>query len=258
MRLFDTHCHLQDERLLPAMDVVLARARGAGVDKMLCCGVTQADWPAVAQLAAGDEGIVPAYGLHPWYLKSRTAGWQEALAKMLENRRAAVGEIGLDHAMTERDDVDQESVFLAQWDLSVQLKRPVSMHCRKAWGRLLELLPRLGRHPVGFVIHSYSGAADVIGPLVSSGAYVSFSGSITRSGNRRGHAAVKVVPAERLLIETDAPDIMPVIDGRVPDTPNEPANIVHVVRCIAGLRGMTEEQVAELTYENAARLLMRS
>jgi TatD DNase family protein len=256
VRLFDTHCHLQDERLAPALGQVLDRARAAGVEKMLCCGVSEDDWPIVARLAGQTPAIVPAYGLHPRYLKNRTARWLDILGEMLKDPRAVVGETGLDHAVKERDDGEQEQVFLAQWDLSVQLKRPVSMHCRQAWGRLMELLPTLGRHPVGFVIHSYSGLPDMIEPLAGCGAHFSFSGSITRSNNRRGHEAARRAPIDRLMIETDAPDLTPVIDGSVPDAPNEPANITSVLRRVAELRSMPETDVAELTYANACRLFV--
>lgn len=255
MKLFDTHCHLQARQLQP-LKAVLARAAAAGVDRMLCCGTCEADWPDVARLAEL-PGVIPAFGIHPWYMRDRSGKWLDVLAGFLGNRAAAVGEIGIDHAVSVRNDAEQEEVFLAQWDLSVQLCRPVSMHCRKAWGRLLELLQRAGRHPVGFAIHSYSGPAELAGQLIGHGAFISFSGSITHDRNRRGRESVRIVPPDRLLLETDSPDLLPsgVVSAAAAGTPNEPANLHHVLRRIAALREEPEEFIATVTHANALRLL---
>ena len=101
------------------------------------------------------------------------------------------------------------------------------------------LLEGLGGLPAGFVLHSYSGSSELVEQLAKLGAYFSFSGSITYHRNRRGHKAVMAVPPYRLLIETDSPDLMPVLPSSQPDdaaAPNEPANLVHVLRKIAELR----------------------
>ena len=255
MEIFDAHCHLQDERLTPGLDAMMVRATAAGVTGWLCCGSAEADWSAVLAVAVKFPTVRPALGLHPWYVSERTAGWLDRLRALLqEHPHAGVGEIGLDHALEHADLAAQERVFLEQFALSIELGRPASLHCRRAFGRLLELLPRFPLHPTGFVIHSYSGAAELIAPLVRFGAYFSFSGSITHSGNRRGHTALRAVPTERLLIETDAPDLPPVVAGQPVAGPNEPANLIHVLHAAAGLRGVPEAELAAQTWANACRL----
>ena len=255
MQLFDAHCHLQDERLAAGLEALLARAAAAGVAGWMCCGSAEADWPAVLMVVGKCPEVRPAFGLHPWYVRERKAGWLERLRALLqEHPYAGVGEIGLDHALEQADPADQEQVFLEQLALSIEMRRPASVHCRRAFGRLLELLPRFPQHPIGFVIHSYSGAAELIAPLARWGAYFSFSGSITRSGNRRGQAALRAVPSDRLLIETDAPDLPPVVNGQPVEGVNEPANLVHVLQAAAGLRGVPEAEVADQTWANARRL----
>lgn len=257
MNLFDAHCHLQDERLAPDFDAVMRRADQAGVRRFLCCGSSETDWPRVAQLADHYPGIVPAFGLHPWYVRERSATWLDTLRRHLSTTASTVGEIGLDHAIEPRNDEEQESVFLAQLDLARQLNRPASIHCRRAWDRLLSLLRNIESLPRGFMIHSYSGGPELVKPLADLGAYFSFSGSITRSGNRRGHRAAREVPADRLLAETDAPDIPPVIhDGHQVIEPavNEPANLRHVIAALAEIRGAPPDNIAELTWNNACRL----
>jgi len=259
MQLFDAHCHLQDEKLAGDLAGVMARAAAAGVAGAMCCGSAEGDWPATLAVAEKYPHVQISLGLHPWYFGERRPGWLDRLrALVVAYPRAGVGEIGLDHALENADLVVQEQVFLDQFALSIELCRPASLHCPRAFGRLLELLPRFPQHPAGFVIHSFSGAAELIAPLAKFGAFFSFSGSITRSGNRRGHAALRTVPADRLLLETDSPDLMPVIAGHGPEGPNEPANLVHVLRAAADLRGVPEADLAAQTWANARRLFQAS
>jgi len=260
-RLFDAHCHLQDKRLTPHLDDVMSRATQAGVTSLMCCGTSETDWPAVVDIASRFSGVRISLGLHPWYVMDRTANWIDTLLGLLKNRPAAVGEIGLDHALNEETFKDQEEVFLAQLTLAVELERPVSIHCRRAWGRMMELLDNHGWPPNGLVLHSYSGGPDLVATLARRGACFSFSGSITHDKNLRGREAVAVVPEDCLLMETDSPDIMPSIPEEKPhfhilrrDPVNEPANLVHVTRAITTLRQWTPDQTAAITRQNAERL----
>ncbi len=253
IQFFDAHCHLQDERLLPRLEEVLGKARAAGVRRMLCCGVQESDWKIVRQLAQAHPEIIPAFGLHPWHQAGRSDQWLATLEALLRELPAAgVGEIGLDHALAKRNAVEQEEVFLAQLRLARTLNRPLSIHCRKAWGRLLELLKAEGVPAAGGMIHSYSGPPELVGELAALGLDLSFSGAVTRSGNRRGHRAVAAVSSERLLIETDSPDLAPAgAAGAV----NEPANLVRVAEAVAQIRGVPVATLAETIYANALKLL---
>jgi TatD DNase family protein len=120
----------------------------------------------------------------------------------------------------------------------------------------------IGRFDPGFVVHSFSGSVEAMQELATLNGYVSFSGSLTLSGNRRAAKVACAVPADRMLVETDAPDLMPVTgeDGQPsgswgrPSGVNVPANLVHVARRLAALRGMTEREVSEITESNARRL----
>jgi len=257
MKLFDSHCHLQDERLKPDFDQVLCRAKDVGVVEMACCGSSEADWLHTLEISRRIPGCVPAFGIHPWYAASRSAGWKKELVDLLNAvPSAGVGEIGLDHAIKARNDDDQMSLFIEQLDIARRLHRPVSMHCRRAWEALMSALNTGPELAAGFVVHSYSGSAELVEQLSRAGAYFSFSGTITRSGNTRGHRSVQAAPIDRLLIETDAPDLMPVIDGVSATGPNEPANLMFVLNAVAELRNMTPDEIAEITRRNARRLFM--
>ncbi|HEY5621490.1 MAG TPA: TatD family hydrolase [Pontiella sp.] len=250
-KLFDSHNHIQDERLSPDISGVTARARAAGVIRMGVKGCCEEDWPRVIELMTAYEGIVPSFGLHPWFIARRSSEWLRALETLLVRYpRAGVGEIGIDHAVEDRDAADQEAVFLSQLELARKMERPVSIHCRRAWGRLIELLDQFGELPRGMLIHCFGGSAEVATELVRRGAYISFSGSITRPNARKAGPAIRAVPEERLLIETDAPDILP---AQAEGDLNEPANLRWVLARAAELRGLPEAELAELTFRNAER-----
>ena len=263
MQLFDAHCHLQDERLAGRLAEVLSRAERSGVQRMLCCGCHERNWDAVHTLAQDHPEIVPSFGIHPWYMEGRTDGWLETLERFLSSQPSGVGEIGLDHAVTPRADAEQEAVFIAQLRLARRLKRPVSLHCRKAWERLLKILNQEGGVGWGGLIHSYSGSAEFVKPLEEMGLYISFSGAITRPGNKRGHRALAAVAPGRLLIETDSPDLLPAGTPAVAGIPavvgadsavNEPANLALVAAAVADILGRSPDWVAEQTFANASRL----
>jgi TatD DNase family protein len=254
MRLFDTHCHLQDERIFTRAGDIVARAREAGVVGMLCCGTRESDWEAVKALSAQYKEIVPAFGLHPWFVRERSATWLEKLEKMLlETPSAAVGEIGLDHAIDSGDNEDQTSVFLDQLKLARKLRRPVSIHCRKAWGSMMEVLEKQCGTPDGGAVHSFSGPPDHVPWLEKLNVSISFSGSITHDRNRRGRASLAAVSERFLLIETDAPDIPPA--GVAPEA-NEPAQCAAIVKKMAELRGTTAEKTGETTFLNAETIFI--
>lgn len=261
MRLFDAHCHLQDERLASRLDEVMARAAAAGVQRMMCCASAEEDWAKVAAIARRFPQVVPSFGLHPWHVGTRSSRWLETLNSALYDIPSGVGEIGLDHDLEPLKEEDQERAFLAQLNLSRQMKRPVSIHCRRAWGRLLELLERFGRHEIGFVLHSYSASADLVPRFAKLGAYFSFSGSITRDSAARVREVAAIVPLDRLLIETDAPDLMPAsTSGGLPpkDAVNEPANLARVLKRLALVLEAREDELAERTWENASRLFQNA
>jgi len=252
MRLFDAHCHLQDERLAGRLAEVLSRAEKAGVRRMLCCGCHERNWSTVLALAQAHPEIVPSFGIHPWYMEGRTAGWLKTLERFLAGHPSGVGEIGLDHAASPRADKEQEAVFIAQLRLARRLKRPVSLHCRKAWESLLGILHAEGGVEWGGLMHSYSGPAELVKPLEEMGLYISFSGAVTRPGNKRGQRALAAVSPDRLLIETDSPDLPPLGS---PGAVNEPANLTLVAAGVADILGRSIDWVAEQTFANASRLL---
>lgn len=259
--MFDSHCHLHDSSVLADADAQIARARAAGIDGFLLAGVDPQGWQVEADLAARHEQVWMAYGIHP----QAAAEWDEltahaaldVLARELEHRPqalVAIGEIGLDRHTAERKRAWplQVEVFRRQLDLARQHDLPVVLHILDAQGPALSILEQDGVPRAGGVVHSYSGASELLPRYLALGLHVSFAGAINGERAKRAHAAVQAVPAERLLVETDAPFQTP---APYRPGPNEPAYLPAVVQQMARLRGEDEALVRTYTARNARRLL---
>ena len=252
MNLYDVHTHIQDIRLLILRDDVIKRSLEAGVTGIMCCGTHEGDWDGVVEMVEKYESVRASFGIHPWFISDRNNDWLERLeARLNVYPTAGVGEIGLDRMIQHRNDKDQEMVFVEQLKLSQKLQRPVSLHCRKAWGVMPDIIKQNGGLPFGGVVHSWSGSCEMVNVFEKLGAYISFSGSVTRANNKKAHNACRAVSRDRLLIETDSPDILP--DGIDADL-NEPAFVMKVLETVAWLRGENVTDVAEYTWENALKL----
>lgn len=254
----DSHAHLQDERLAP-LAATLARARAAGVGRIICCGTSEADWPRVSAIAAEFPDIVrPAFGLHPWFIRERSPQWRGRLERFLDRHPdAVIGEIGLDRAVEDRDDAAPEEVLRFQLRLARARARPASIHGRQSWARLLELLAAEGPHPAGAVLHAFSGPPDLMPAFTALNCYFSFAGAATRSKNRRAHRALAAAPLDRALLETDAPDLPMVglprpADGARPVS--EPAHLPLIAQALAARRGIPTDLFLRHCEENAVRL----
>jgi len=259
--LIDAHNHLQEEVLAPHVAEVLQRARAAGVGYQVVNATHEGDWEDVLALARAHAHLVPCLGLHPWFVGERAAGWLERLRALLLTVPGAVGEIGLDRWVQELDLPAQEEVFVAQLRLARELDRPAMVHCLQAWGWLLEVLEREGPSPP-LLIHAYGGAAEMIPPLAARGAFFSFGGGVLHERKLRARAALRAVPLDRLLVETDAPALLPpkpyrphVLVAEGGEVCNEPANLPAIVEGIAQLRGVPADELREITWSNARRLL---
>jgi TatD DNase family protein len=263
LRIYDTHNHLQDERLKPYLAQIFEDLAQENVAKMVVNGSCEEDWPAVLDLACWHpQQVLPSFGIHPWYVRERSAGWQKTLVRFLDEVPSAIGEIGLDRWIKDFDLAQQEEVFVWQLRLAAERNLPVSIHCLQAWGRLLELLRAGPRPHCGFVLHSFGGPQEMIGPLADLGAYFSMPGYFAHERKGRQREAFRHVPAERLLIETDAPDQLlpnkriqyPLSDTATGKPINHPANLRSVYQFVAELLGEPLESLAQRVERNFFRL----
>ena len=263
---FDAHSHLQDPRLAAHLQGVFDRAFAAGVDCVHVAATSEADWPAVASLADAHPGrILCSFGIHPWFILNRGGQWLRDLRSLLASRPAGIGEIGLDGRMEDGLDADRETVFRAQLELSFELALPASLHCRDAWGKMLEILLALPPHPAGILVHAYSGPPDALPALAANNVHVSFGGTLTRPNNVRARENAASVPLDRFLLESDAPDLPPSpADGMKPHLIDEngkilsePAYVPLVGRRLAEIRGIPVSDVAAQTTATAKRLFAK-
>ena len=258
--LFDAHNHLQDARLLHRLPELLPSIQKSGVRHCIVNGTCQDDWPHVMTLARRYPDLVqPSLGLHPWKIASRSQDWLEKLKRFLSLHSGTVflGECGLDRWMKNPQFEDQREIFTLQLALAAEHDLPLSIHCLQAWGPLIEIL-RANQGPArGFLLHSYTGSAELVPELTELGARFSFSGYFLREHKEKTRAAFRQVPLDRLLVETDAPDMLPPdqhIEFILRDCEghplNHPANLPHVVRGLAHILGQDEPDLRALLADN--------
>jgi len=272
MNFYDAHCHLQDAELVPHYARVFADLEAAGVKRTLTNGSSEADWAAVADLAGIHPVVLPSFGVHPWDVGNRTAKWQDKLVAYLDaNPRAAVGEIGLDRWIHRAKPDDprlaglrrapiEEQVEVFRWQFNVAAERnlPAAIHCVDAHGLLHDALRNSARPPRGFLLHSYGGSVDLVPVFAKLGAYFSFNANFLDARRSRLREVYVAIPADRLLVETDAPSIRPppaqekfilpeTDDGRYV---NHPANVVAAYAALAELRGVSVESLAAQVEKN--------
>ena len=259
--LYDAHNHYQDTRLDRDREVILKALPELGISEAVVNGSAEDDWEDMAKLAREHGWLKPSFGLHPWYVKERTTAWQERLRDFLMAfPNAAVGEIGLDRWIENPDIEAQISCFRWQFELATELNRPATIHCLRAWGLLDEQLRTLPLPKRGFLLHSYGGPAEMIPSFVKMGAYFSLSPYFGHARKASQLATFAAVPLDRLLAETDAPDMWPPDelnqhplqhDGK---PTNHPANLQVSYTLLAQVCGIPLTTLIDQIGENYRRL----
>jgi TatD DNase family protein len=273
--LIDSHCHLDDYTDLPA---VLANAKAVGVEQMVAIGIGNgpSEMHIAVDLAHQHPEIFATVGIHPQeahQVNSETLAILETLAH--DNQVLAIGEIGLDYYHANNPDVAvQQDAFVAQMHIAARFQKPITIHVRTselatpqakaryeqhgnpdaAWDDLLRLL-REHWQPTGLpgIMHCFSGNAAQAEAALALGFYLSFAGNLTYPKSTTIQQVAKNAPADRILVETDAPFLTPIpMRGKVEQ--NEPAHVAHTAAFLAELRGTTPEAIAEQTTANFQRL----
>jgi TatD DNase family protein len=228
VRLIDSHCHLNADRFADDVDLVVGAARIAGVERILVPGWNVASSRRALDLLDRHPWLDAAVGVHPHdAAKVDEAGWQEVVAMAADPRVLAIGETGLDYDRVFSPIPDQLDNLRRNLDLAATTGKPVILHCRSAAGRrdaqdalLAEV--RALRQQTRVIIHSFSGPADYAEAMLELDAAVSFSGLVFRRGEEPSADVAAVVPAERLLVETDSPFLGA---PGAPRSRNEPAYV---------------------------------
>ena len=251
MKLFDSHCHLDDEKFNEDRAETIARLREGGVERCVCVGSDLPSSRRCVALAEQYPFIYAAAGVHPHEAKDAPADYLDQLKTLLAHPKVmALGEIGLDYYYDLSPQDVQKRVVQEQLDLACETDMPVIFHIRDAHGDMFDILRSRSRLPAG-VIHCCSASAEMVREYLKMGFYISFAGPITFKNAAGPVSASQAVPLDRLLIETDSPYLAPVpLRGRR----NEPANVRYVLEKQAEIHGVPPEELAEITFRNACAL----
>lgn len=266
--LYDAHIHLADPRLSQEIDTILSTYQVIGLNKAIVVATSPEDWDAVLTICQMSHCLIPALGLHPWKVNHAPRDWAEQLDQHLDNGLGLIGEIGLDQWIPGHEIGKQLEAFRWQFSLAAQRNLPTSIHCLKAHEPLLEALRSLELPARGFKLHAYNGPRETLAPLLEMGAYFSFNAGQLKPGAKKLRELIRLVPRDRILVETDAPEFLPPAeyrefslkaicnDAALPPG-NHPANIRAAYRGIAAIRGEQIEPFAENVARNFVRYFLQ-
>ncbi len=268
----DSHCHLEGPRFAHDRAETLARARAAGVEALLAIGNGDGPDDVGCALKLADEfdpesrepraesgiRIFATVGVHPHEARLVEERHYELMASLARNPRVvAIGEIGLDFHYDHSPRDDQRAVFLRQCELAAAARLPIIIHCRasdnstNAWDELLILLSQgWAGYGLGGVLHCFTGTPEHARAAIEMGFMISVAGNVTYPRATNIQETAKQVPLDRMLIETDSPYLAPIPHR---GKRNEPAYVAETAKFIAGLRGISAEELGRATTENFCR-----
>ncbi|MDQ0258016.1 TatD DNase family protein [Evansella vedderi] len=250
--LFDTHVHLNADHYEEDVEVVIERAREAGVTKMVVVGFDEKTIPKAMDLVEKYDFLYAAVGWHPVDavdLEDRHLEWIKELAA--HPKVVAIGETGLDYHWDKSPKEVQKEAFRKQIQLAKEVQLPIIIHDRDAHGDIVEILKEEDASEVGGIMHCFGGDLDIAKECLKMNFYISFGGPVTFKNAKLPKEVAKEIPLDRLLIETDAPFLAP---HPYRGKRNEPAYVKLVAEKLAELKEITFEEMAEITTNNGKKL----
>lgn len=250
--IIDSHAHLDDVAFSGDIDMVMSRARAAGVEAVIDPGADVASSKAAAAIATAYPEVYALAGIHPHEAAGAGGEAIDEIAAILSAPKVVgIGEIGLDYYRELSPHDDQLRVFRAQMDLARKMCLPVQIHSRDAHSDTLKVVKEYSRGVPAIVMHCYSGSVEMAHELVRLGCYISLAGPVTYRNARKLVEVAAQISLDRLLVETDSPYLPP---SPYRGQRNEPAYVVEVVRKIAEIRNTSFQEVAAATSANVARI----
>ncbi|HWL95267.1 MAG TPA: TatD family hydrolase [Phycisphaerae bacterium] len=249
--LIDSHCHLTSAGLYERVDDVLHRAAEAGVLECITIATGLDDAKRALELSDSKPNVHVVAGIHPHEAEKVGKRWDEELKTVVAQPDVyALGEMGLDYHYDFSDRASQAAVFRRQLEIATDVRKPVVIHCREAHDdvmRTLHEFPLL----VNVVFHCFTGARREAEEILAAGYWLSLTGVVTFKKSAKLREVAKMLPADRIMVETDSPYLSPEPVRSM--RPNEPANVVHTAACIARERGISIEEFAALATANTRR-----
>ena len=250
----DSHCHINFPELYQNIDSILSKMSSNKVTHALCVSVTLDKLPDIFKIANTYAHIFASVGVHPDYEDIEEPSVEELCRLAKENKVVAIGETGLDYFRVQGDLTWQRDRFRTHIKAAIQSNLPLIIHTRNAAEDTLKIMREEGANQVGGVMHCFTESLDVALEAIKLNFYISFSGIVTFKNATDLKEVVKVIPLDRMLIETDSPYLAPVpYRGKI----NDPSNVIHVAEEIAKLKNISVEEVGQVTTQNFFKLFSK-
>ena len=253
--LIDAHCHLDDEQFAHDLADVIVRAEQAGVQTLITAGVDVESSRRVVALAEKYRIVYAVVGIHPQHADTCNDENLKTICELATHRKiVGIGEIGLDFYWAQNPPREMQiENFAAHLELAAELSKPVVIHNRNADDALMEILRRQGVQPnaptMRGILHCFSGDLAMAREAIDLGYLISFAGNLTFKNATRLQEIAKVLPLEKIIVETDAPYLSPARGKR-----NEPANVALVAKKIAELKNIDAMTAEKITTHNSQKL----
>lgn len=246
MELIDTHCHLTFEQLAGDVEGLVARSRAAGVTAWITVGTDTQQNRQSIELADGFENMYAALGIHPHNAKEADDETIAQLRNLAQNQKVvAIGETGLDFHYNYSPPKDQKNAFAEQLKIARELNLPLIVHSRESFDETIEMLEQFGTGVEKVVFHCFSGSSEQAKIVLNHGFYISFTGVVTFKNAEPIRQAARIVPVDRLMLETDCPYMSP--EPMRKQKINEPALLIHTATCLAELKEIPLADFAQKT-----------
>jgi len=252
MHFIDTHAHVYAEELTSSMDMVIENSIKAGISKILMPAIDSTTLDAMLKVEAQfPRHCMAMIGLHPCYVKENYKEELKLVEDWIEKRKfIAIGEIGLDFYWDKTFVKEQQFVFETQMQWAIDLQLPIAIHTRNAMGETIQAVKPFAKKGLRGVFHCFSGSKESAEQIIDMGFHLGLGGVLTYK-NAGVAEAVKDIPMEYLVLETDAPYLAPVpYRGKT----NEPAFMLEVAKKLAEIKSMPLHEIAAITTSNAEKL----
>lgn len=244
--MYDTHCHLNDKKYEHNLPQIISNYEQSGIQKVICVGFDFESSFLAQKIAHDYDSVYYSVGVHTENLEDYDESKLLALLDKSDSKLVALGEIGLDYYYRQDNKEQQKKVFVQQLELAQKYNLPVIIHCRDAYGDMLEILKKY--KPIG-VMHCFSGSLEWAKEILNLGLKISFAGSVTFNNAKNLQATAKELNIKDILVETDSPYLCPIRGQQ-----NEPKYVMDIAKFLADLKGIAYEEFVEQMDKNAVLL----
>ncbi len=255
MQFFDSHAHYNDEKFIEDKEEILRQVYESGVTKLICAGYSLEASKEAVKIANEHDFVYSIVGISPNDIPEQGEVLDkqlEQIRKLAQDRKnVAIGEIGLDYYWNRENKKEQKIAFCKQIELANELNLPIVIHTREAVYDTLDILKNEISPNKKGIFHCCPLNLDLIREGLKLGFYISFAGPVTFKNSKNAAEAIKMVPEDRILIETDSPYLAPEPNR---GTRNDSRNVRYIAQKIAEVKQMPLEEIAKITYENAEKI----